>query len=365
MTDKISLKGKSIVLIGGAGFIGHNLALHLKSKGADVSIIDGMQVNNLLSLVDNVDKVPHPDLFTAVVLERIKLLKDAQVKLYVQDARDYHAITRLLNNIDPQVIIQLAAVSHANRSNKDPYSTFDHSFRTLENSLDWARGGSSKVEQFIFFSSSMVYGHFKSEQVDEESRCEPLGIYGALKYGSEKIVIGYNQVFDLPYTIIRPSALYGQRCISRRVGQIFIENALFGEDIVMTDNGRERLDFTYIDDLVDGITKCIENKNALNQVFNLTYGKACSVADMAEIIKENFPDVKIRYEERDKLMPQRGTLNVDKARDLIGYVPKWSLSKGYPRYIEWYKDFFARLYAEKDGFKRDIGIWNYSSIMNG
>lgn len=339
MSNIQSLEGKKIVLIGGAGFIGHNLAIHLQSRGAKLFIIDGMQVNNLLSLVDNIDNLPHPDLSRALIMERARLLKAANIKLKVQDARDYHAISRILNEINPNVIIQLAAVSHANRSNKDPYSTFDHSFRTLENSLDWARGGSSNVEQFIFFSSSMVYGNFKNDQVDENTHCEPLGIYGALKYGSEKIIIGYNQAFDLPYTIIRPSALYGERCISRRVGQIFIENALLGKEIVMSDNGKEALDFTYINDLIDGVTRCIENKNALNQVFNLTYGKACSVADMSEIIKQKFSNIVIKNVEKDKLMPNRGTLNVEKARDLIGYNPKWPLEKGYPKYIEWYKNF--------------------------
>ena len=221
------------------------------------------------------------------------------------------------------------------------FHTFDHSFRTLENSLDWARSKDSNVEQFIFFSSSMVYGNFKSDQVDENSHCEPLGIYGALKYGSEKIVIGYNQTFGLPYTIIRPSALYGERCISRRVGQIFIENSLMGKEIVMSDQGREALDFTYINDLVDGVTKCIGNKNALNETFNLTYGKACSIADMSEIIKQYFPDIKVRNVERDKLMPKRGTLNVEKARDLIGYNPNWPLDRGYPQYINWYKNFVS------------------------
>ena len=338
MSINRKLKEKRIALIGGAGFIGHNLALNLKSLGAEVSIIDGMQVNNLLSLVDNIDNLPHPELSNSLVMERTRMIKDADVSLKVQDARDYHALSRLLHKIDPQVIIQLAAVSHANRSNKDPYSTFDHSFRTLENSLDWARS-SKNIEQFIFLSSSMVYGNFKGGQVDESVNCEPLGIYGAIKYGSEKIVIGYNQVFDLPYTIIRPSALYGERCISRRVGQIFIENALFGEDITMSDNGKESLDFTYIQDLVDGITLCIGNKNSFNQIFNLTYGNACSVANMADIIKKHFPDIKIKNIERDKLMPQRGTLNVDKAKSLIGYNPNWSLEQGYPRYIEWYKKF--------------------------
>jgi nucleoside-diphosphate-sugar epimerase len=198
------LDGKKIALVGGAGFIGHNLALHLQSLGAKVDIIDGMQVNNLLSLVDNVDNLPYPSLSQAIINERTQLLKNAKIDIKVQDARDYHALSKLLGEIKPNVIIQLAAVSHANRSNKDPYSTFDHSFRTLENSLDWARSNSN-LEQFIFFSSSMVYGNFKGDQVDEDNLCEPLGIYGALKYGSEKIIIGYNQTFDLPYTIIRPS----------------------------------------------------------------------------------------------------------------------------------------------------------------
>ena len=342
MDDFKKLEGKNIVLIGGAGFIGHNLAIHLQSLGAEVNIIDGMQVNNLLSLVDNVDNLPYPELSSAIIRERTQLLKSAKVKIKVQDVRDYHALSKLLPDIKPNIIIQLAAVSHANRSNKDPYSTFDNSFRTLENSLDWARSKDSNVEQFIFFSSSMVYGNFKGDQVDENSLCDPLGIYGALKYGSEKIVIGYKQTFGLPYTIIRPSALYGERCISRRVGQIFIENSLMGKEIVMSDEGREALDFTYINDLVDGVIRCIGNKNALNETFNLTYGKACSIADMAEIIKHYFPDIKVRNVERDKLMPKRGTLNVDKARDLIGYNPNWPLEKGYPQYIDWYKNFISK-----------------------
>lgn len=334
-----NVKNKRVVLIGGAGFIGHNLAIKLKQLGAEVSIIDGMQVNNFLSLIDNTDNLPHPELSNAMIMERMKLLKNAKINLKVQDARNYHAISNLLTAIDPQVIIHLSAVSHANRSNKDPYSTFDHSFLTLENTLDCARSRSSNVEQFIFFSSSMVYGNFKGDQAHEDDNCEPLGIYGALKYSSEKIIIAYNQVFDLPYTIIRPSALYGERCISRRVGQIFIENALFNDDIVMSDNGSEALDFTYIEDLVDGIVKCIGNKKAFNQVFNLTYGSACSVSDMANIIKNYFPNVNLHNVNRDKLMPKRGTLNVDKAKDLINYNPSWPLEKGYPKYIKWYSEF--------------------------
>src|SRR5207249_4070318 len=147
-----------------------------------------------------------------------------------------------------------AAVSHAGRSNKDPFSTFDHSLRTLENALDCAR---DRCEQFIFLSSSMAYGDFLTDEVAEDHPLNPIGIYAALKVAGEKIVIAYQQVFELPYTIIRPSALYGPRCVSRRVAQIFIEAAMRGQPLRMDGDGTDRLDFTYIDDLVEGIALTI------------------------------------------------------------------------------------------------------------
>ena len=339
--SNIPIQNKRVLIIGGGGFIGHNLALHLKSLGADVSIIDGLEVNNLTSVLGNSDNLPYPHLSYTVLTERLDLIRKAGIPLFVQDARNYHALSHLMNKIKPQVIMHLAAVSHANRSNKDPYSTFDHSLRTLENALDNAKDREG-VEHFVFLSSSMVYGNFKTEAVDETTVCEPLGIYGALKFSGEKMVIAYNQVFGLPYTIIRPSALYGERCISRRVGQIFIENALFGNEITMNGDGTDGLDFTYIQDLVSGLTNVITNENSKNQIFNLTYGSARSIADMIDILKEYFPKISIKSIAKDNLMPDRGTLSVDKAKSLIGYNPSWSLDKGYPKYIEWYMDLFNR-----------------------
>ncbi len=330
-----SITGKRILLIGGAGFIGHNLALTLKSLGADVHIMDSLQVNNFLSYLNFTEGEKNQDLYMAIINQRIQMLRKANVPIHIQDCRDYHAIQRYMEEIKPQVIVHLAAVAHANKSNRDPYSTFDHSFRTLENALDGAREWAG---HFIYFSSSMIYGNFPGKQVTEETLCEPIGIYGALKFGGEKLVIAYNQVFDLPYTIIRPSALYGERCVSRRVGQIFIANAIQGTEITISGDGSDRLDFTYIDDLINGIVKVIENKTSYNQTFNLTYGESRSLADMAEIVQNNFPDVTVNYTPKDKLTPNRGTLSVDKARRLIGYFPQWPLEKGFVQYINWYKE---------------------------
>jgi nucleoside-diphosphate-sugar epimerase len=335
---KEKIEGRKITLIGGAGFIGHNLALHLHSLGAQVSIIDSLQVNNLASFSATSEDSFNRSLYLRILNDRQRLLQNAQIPLFVQDARNYHALSQLISKIKPQVVIQLAAVSHANKSNKDPYSTFDHSFRTLENALDASRG---KIEHFIYFSSSMVYGHFTETAVTEESNCNPLGIYGALKYGGEKLVIAYNQVFDLPYTIVRPSALYGERCVSRRVGQIFIENALTGKDINIAGDGSDRLDFTYVKDLVKGIELVISKDESLNQTFNLTFGDSRSLSDMAEIMKANFKNLKVNYTPKDNLTPDRGTLSIEKARSLLGFSTEFPLEKGYVDYINWYKEFYS------------------------
>lgn len=332
-----ALNGLRVALIGGAGFIGHHLALALKEKGAEPHIIDSLQVNNLLAFSSTNDNIPNRDLYLRIINQRLDLLRKANISLHIQDVRDYHALTRVLGQINPQVVVQLAAVAHAGRSNKDPYSTFDHSLRTLENALDYAR---NTIEHFIYFSSSTVYGNFASDMVTEETHCEPLGIYAALKFAGEKMVIAYNQVFDLPYTIIRPSALYGERCVSRRVGQIFIENALGGAKLRMDGDGDERLDFTYIDDLVEGICLVIQHPAAHNQIFNLTYGSSRSILDLVNVVREHFPEIEVEKMERDRLMPVRGTLSVDKARQLIGYEPKNPVEVGFPKYINWYKDLF-------------------------
>lgn len=327
---------KKVLLVGGAGFIGHNLAIKLKKENYHVEVIDSLSVNNYYSLKKN-RKHPLKKFYLGVLKERRQLLKKNKIKLTIKDARNYHVMSRIVTKYNPDYIFHLAAVAHANVSNKDPFSTFDHSMRTLENMLDIARG-LKKLKRFIFLSSSMVYGQFKKKMVDEKTICNPLGIYGSLKYGAEKLVVGYNQVFNLPYTIIRPSALYGPRCISGRVIQIFIENLLTGKEIKVSGDGREKLDFTYIKDFTKGLTLILKNKRSKNQIFNLTFGKSRSINDVIKILKKYFNKTKIKYIPRDKLIPFRGTLSIKKSKKLFRYNPKYNLEKGLVEYFSWYKN---------------------------
>ena len=160
----------------------------------------------------------------------------------------------------------------------------------------------------------MVYGEFNGKSVDEETICNPIGIYGTLKYAGE-LIVKHNQVFQTPYTIIRPSALYGERCVSRRVGQIFIENSTQGLDIEINGSGKRKLDFTYIDDFVSGIILCCENETAKNQIFNLTYGQGREINELIEILRKVFPKLNVKYKNKEAFMPERGTLKLIKQKN--------------------------------------------------
>jgi len=342
-----ALKGKVVALVGGAGFIGHNLALELKGVGADPHVIDGLQVNNLGAFTSGLNPNPNNKLYVGFINIRLELLRQAGIPLHLIDVRDYHVTSACLSAIKPDVVVHLAAIAHANRSNKDPFSTFDHSMRTLENVLDAVR---ERKPHFIYFSSSMVYGNFDGDTVAEDRRCEPIGIYGALKYGAEKLVIAYDQTFSLPYTILRPSALYGERCVSRRVGQAFIENAIRGLKLTINGDGSDGLDFTYIKDLCQGVLRAIVRPEARGEVFNLTYGSARTLNSLAELVQEHFPGIEICYNPRDALMPERGTLDISKARRLLGYEPQFPVEKGFLQYLQWYKGLVA---AQPDLFIND------------
>lgn len=326
---------KKVLIVGGAGFIGHHLAIFLKNKKFEVTIVDSLGVNNFLSLKKKQERFKK--FYTKALNERHVLLEKYNINQIIEDARNYHAITNIINKFKPNYLIHLAAVAHANVSNKDPYSTFDHSMRTLENTLDACRS-LKFLKRFVYFSSSMVFGQFKKKTVTEKEICNPLGIYASLKYGSEKLVEGYNQVFKMPYTIIRPSALYGERCISGRVIQKFIESGLKGETLNIVGDGKEYLDFTYIDDLCQGVYLTLIKKNSLNNTFNLTYGKSRSLIEVVNILKKYIPNLQTKYVKRDKLMPFRGTLSINKAKKLIGYKPQYNLERAIPKYLKWYEN---------------------------
>lgn len=324
---------KRILLVGGAGFIGHHLALELSSQGNEVRVLDSLQVNNLGALAESNDE--NASLYISFVNERLQLLRTNGIKVSTSDARDYSLVSREVAEFSPEVVIHLAAVAHANRSNKNPKATFDHSLKTLENVLDASRRNKPHL---IYFSSSMVYGDFDGSKVTEDVTPRPKGIYGSLKFAGELMVQSYSEVFDIPSTVVRPSALYGERCVSRRVGQAFIENAIANKSLTINGDGEEELDFTYVRDVVGGVRAMISSPASIGETFNLTYGQGRKINDLAELVVTQFPGLAVEYRPRDSLMPERGTLDNSKIRSLLGFESHFAIEEGFNSYIDWYRN---------------------------
>lgn len=327
------ITGKRVLLIGGAGFIGHNLALELKSRGADVTIADGFRVNSLLNLATAPNETQDIVVYQDFLDERLDLLREAGVQLTIADAANRFEMSKLLDQGFDTVYL-LAAVSHASRSNSEPVVAIDNGLMPFANVV--TELATRPETRLVYLSSSTVYGNFTKDAVDETDTCNPFGMYAILKHVGERILAETAEHSDLNFSVVRPSALYGERCISRRVSQIFLENAFANRELVFMGDQNEKLDFTYIKDLVQGLILTGFHPKAKGEVFNITFGQAQLVLRLPDLLREFFPNIKVTVKDRNQATPLRGTLLNDKARDLIGFEPAWSLDEGYPSYIRWY-----------------------------
>ncbi len=339
------LAGQRVMLVGGAGFIGHNLALKLAELRIETMIVDNLVVNNL---IDNEYTAERSAVFRTLylnfLLDRFAMLREVGVKLRNVDARNSIDLNKAFNDFAPTKIVHLAAIASAVEARKDPGLAFDLQLTTLRNVLELARLRGGTVNEIMFLSSSTVYGDFETDTVDETVRPRPRGIYANGKYMGERLVRTYADQYGLGTTIIRPSALYGERCISGRVSQKFIENALTGKPLLLEGGGDGKLDFTYIEDLVEGMVRGLgmHAGNGTTNTFNITFGNARTIAELATVIRETIPEAILEERPRALDKPIRGTLSTKRAEELLGFKAKWTLETGYRRYVEWYVDQWRR-----------------------
>ena len=324
-----------IALIGGCGFIGHNLAMELTEYGHTVQIIDNLMWNNLVSHSMGPQSF-ETSLNKRFFNQRFDILHELGVVFENVDARDENGLWNALDRTKPDHIVHLSAISSAVSAKAVPGLAFDLQMVTLKNTLEYSRSNGTPI---TFMSSSTVYGDFKTPTVDEASPVNPKGIYAVGKVAGEALVRTYNDQYGIDTNIIRPSALYGERCVSRRVSQMFIENALLGKPLILEGGGDGKLDFTYIDDLVVGIRLAIEKTHGTS-TYNLTFGNARTILDLANIVKQVVPDVTLEERPRAELKPVRGTLSTERAESQLGFKAKWPLEKGYLKYCQWYKEQF-------------------------
>lgn len=333
-------QGKKALLVGGAGFIGHNLAIYLSARGCEVTIIDSFNLNNIASNMVHKELYDNFALYNSFLEERVELLKQNNVRLIIGDVTDSNLLTKAILSGGYTAVYMLSAVAHASRANQDPVLAWKSTLGPMETCISVL--SEMPETRLVFMSSSTVYGHFKKETVDEEDTCRPFGVYATIKFALELMLKEIAEHSKLNYSVARPSALYGERCISRRVCQIFLENSYSGVTNIFRGDVDEKLDFTYIWDLCQGLALTGFHENASGQVFNLTAGDARKVLSAVDILKKYFPDANVTVEKRNQATPKRGTLSNFKAKSLLGFEPKYSFEDGYGEYIGWFIDHVER-----------------------
>ena len=335
--SKKNLNSEKIMLVGGAGFIGHHLALALREKDADVMVVDHLQVNNIVHMLSsNEYSTKQREIYIKFIIDRFDIMRNKGVKFVNVDARNMSTLSDAYISYKPTKIVHLAAISSAVVANKMPSLAYDIQINSLRNVIDLCKNHKDITNQIVFMSSSTIYGDFTEKSVNEQIRPQPRGVYANGKYIGERMVREAKTLFDLDYTIIRPSALYGIRCISGRVSQKFVENALSGKPLILEGGGGGMLDFTHIDDLVEGITRSLIYKEGLSKTFNITFGNARYISELAKIIKEKIPEAIIKEGPKANNKPIRGTLEIDRAKKYLDFTPSRPLEKGYSDYCDWY-----------------------------
>tara|TARA_B110000483_G_C18191428_1_gene541124 strand:+ start:9 stop:926 length:918 start_codon:yes stop_codon:yes gene_type:complete len=299
----------------------------LTSKGHKVFIID----SNRSYL--NFNHELYSNYYKDILYRQKHLLNKA--KIITCDLKNIFDLSSVVEKIKPDVVVHLAALPLANLSNTYSQEAVSSIIETTTNFLEILK----KIKfngKFIYTSSSMVYGEFNNKIVTEESATKPMSIYGSAKLAGEIITKGFCESFGLKYSIIRPSAVYGPTDVNRRVVQIFMENALKGKQIIV--NGpNSKIDFTYVEDLVQGYEKVINSNRSENQIFNITRGNARTLIDLAKIIQKYFPELRVIKQEHEKGVPKRGTLSISKAKKVLKFSPKFDLETGIQDYFNYYK----------------------------
>ncbi len=342
---KTKMSSQRVMLVGGAGFIGHNLALELRELKVDTMVVDNLMWNSLINnMFDTNTNELQREVYQGFLLDRFRMMRDAGVHLYNADARNFIDLMNAFREFQPTMVVHLSAISSAVEARHKPGLCFDLQLGTLRNIIELARENTDTVNQVMTLSSSTVYGDFETPTVDESVRPRPKGIYANTKYMAERLVRTYKEQHGLGVNIIRPSALYGERCISRRVSQIFIENALNGKPLLLEGGGDGRLDFTYIHDLVEGMVRALalHPGPGTSETYNITFGNARTISDLAAVVKSVIPNVILEERPRVEDKPIRGTLSTERMQTKLRFKARWELESGYKQYCEWYVDQWMR-----------------------
>jgi nucleoside-diphosphate-sugar epimerase len=314
-----------VLITGGTGFIGHALVNKLSAREQPPEIVAA--------------DLPEPRLsaYPSSLSARIARLRRERVgraaTVVPLDTRDADAVTGLVQDFKPNVVVHLAAVAVADDAKNQAQLTEEVNVGGLANVIDALAGTGARL---VFVSSSFVYGDFETPVVDERHPLRPSGPYGETKFRGEQMVRQAGSLGGAKTVIIRPSAVYGPYDSNGRIIQKLIEEARLGHPATLR-GADGYLDFTFVQDLAAGLELAAFHPKAPGRTFNLTAGKGRSLRELAAILKGYFPDQVFTEEPSDPTRPKRGTLDIGHAQFELGYEPSWDLESGVEEYLSFYR----------------------------
>jgi UDP-glucose 4-epimerase len=310
-----------ILITGGLGLIGHNIVQRLESLEHEVFITD---------IKTNYGMVPQEELDYLLAERRKKIKTD---RIHAIDISDRDGIEWLMRTYQPDTILHLASFPRQKVVNVNPQVGSRTMSEGLLNLLEAAK--KHNVGKFVYISSSMVYGDF-DDDVTEDAPCHPQGQYGIMKLAGEWLVKDYARRTGMGYMIIRPSAVYGPLDVEDRVISKFILTAIRGGTIKVN-GANETLDFTYVDDAADGIVAATLSEHK-NKTYNITKSHSKTLLEAAKLAVQIVGKGVIEVRDKDADFPSRGALNINAARQDLGFDPKVDIDEGFQIYYEWLKD---------------------------
>lgn len=367
---------KKVLITGGAGFIGSNLALKLIKKGYQVVVLD------------NLSKQIHGDDINKSYT--YSLIKD-KVKFIKGNVRDKESWDKALTE-DIDLVIHLAAETGTGQSMYEIEKYVDTNIKGTAILLDKVVNERLNVKKIIVASSRAIYGEgkFKCEEhgtvypesrkdkdmkngdfnvkcpicnknvemqlTDEESKSHPTSVYGYTKKAQEELSILVGKSINLPVVAFRFQNVYGpgQSLKNPYTGilSIFSTQIKNGNDINVFEDGKETRDFVYIDDVTDAIILSIDNERANYEVFNVGSGQKLDVLTIANTLKEKYSsNVNIKVSGNYRLGDIKDNqADLTKIKEILGYEPKVNFKEGISNFVDWVEN----QEVEEDNYEKSI-----------
>lgn len=319
----MDFKNKKILITGGLGFLGSNLAKRLVGEGANVTVID------------NLNTLYGGNKFNVSELKN-------KIKIVIGDIRNEQLMSDLILGTDA-IFLFAAQVSYID-SLSIPIEDLELNTKSTLTTLELCRKNNPNV-RIIFSSSRMVLGKITMVNYTEDAPTNPLSLYGIHKLASEKYLLMYHRDFGIKSTIFRITNPYGPRQQIKHnkysLPGWFIRCAMEGQTIKIFGEGNQIRDYIFVDDIVESMIRCSLNEDSYGEIINMGSGCSSSFKEMVynvvetvekgEIIHIPWPDNYERLETGDSIP------DISKLKRLSGYTPLTSLKEGIKKTFEYYR----------------------------